>query len=90
MILKRHHDTGLFLQKESAKEFLEQFNSANEKLLKEFKVDLSLWGKYNISGQHDNEPEAVPNIYDPIRKYHFRDHEQFLTKEEVKSKSFYF
>jgi small subunit ribosomal protein S29 len=85
MITKRHHDTGLFLQEESAKLFLEQFCAANEKLLKEFKVNLNLWGKYNISGLHDHDPEAVPNLYDPLRKYYFRDHEQFLTKEEVES-----
>jgi small subunit ribosomal protein S29 len=44
---------------------------------------LSLYGKYNFSGVHDNDVDPVPNVYDPIRKYHFRDHEKFIDKEEV-------
>lgn len=52
-------------------------------LFKKIKVNHSLWGKYNFSGVHDNEVEAVPNIYDKRRKYFFDEHKKFLSKEEV-------
>jgi hypothetical protein len=38
-------------------------------------VKLELWGKFNFSGVHDNDVPAVPNSYDPIRKYYFKEHE---------------
>lgn len=62
---------------------MEQITEANKHLFQYMPVNLSLWGKYGYSGQHDDEVEAVPNVYDKRRRYHFKDHEQFIDKEEV-------
>lgn len=79
---ERHHETGLYVQNEAAKQFLEQFCSANLENLKNFKVKQDLYGHYNFSGVHDHDPEPTPNFYDPVRKYHFKDYQQFYTETE--------
>ena len=43
---------------------------------------MSLYGKYNASGVHENDPEPVPNYYDPERKVFFKDFERFYHPQE--------
>lgn len=45
---------------------------------------MKIYGKYGFSGQHDDEPEAVPNIYYPRRKTFFNDVNKFLTEDQKK------
>ena len=79
----RHPLTGIYIQNELAQHWLKFFKNANEELLKQIPVDLKTYGLYNLSGQHDSECPAVPNIYYEDRKVHFEDHKQFLTEEEI-------
>ncbi|CAK74508.1 unnamed protein product (macronuclear) [Paramecium tetraurelia] len=79
---KRHFKTGLYMQPKAAQEWLEQFKEANQEHLKTFQVDLSLYGKFNLSGVHDDDPDPCPNLYDERRGYHFKDFEKFTTQEE--------
>jgi hypothetical protein len=37
------------------------------------KVDLSLYGKMDLTGTHQNESEPVPNIYYEDRHTYFND-----------------
>lgn len=80
--LVRHHLTGLYLQPDYAVEFLEHLKSANLELLQKISVKKDIYGKYNTSGLHDNDCEAVPNTYDEKRKVFFKDYEQFYHPDE--------
>lgn len=62
------------MQPKLAVEWLQQFKKGNEELLKTLPVNLELFGKYNLSGVHDSDPDPVPNLYDERRKYHFKDY----------------
>ena len=59
---------GLYLQKDLAKALLQDFKHANEQILLDFDVDTSLYGKYDISGVKDGDPEPCPRKWDPERK----------------------
>ena len=52
-------------------------------MLKLIDVDLSIYGKYNSAGIHQNEPEPVPNFYIAERDVHFYDSDWFITEEEM-------
>lgn len=43
---------------------------------------MDLYGFYNLSGQHDKECDAVPDLYYKDRKVNFEEHKKFLTEEE--------
>lgn len=62
------HINGLYIQKQLAKELLEDILIANEQKFEEIKVDLSIYGKYDQTGIHDDEPEPCPRVYDPRRR----------------------
>lgn len=62
------YKNGLYLQKHLAQSLLEDFKHANEQTLLEFDVDMSLYGKYDIAGVKDGEPEPCPRVWDPLRK----------------------
>jgi small subunit ribosomal protein S29 len=64
-------------------EWLEHFKSGNQDILANMEVNLNIYGKCNYSGVHDEEPEPVPNLYDERRKTYFREHEKFLTTQEI-------
>jgi len=66
-----HHDmdifrwkNGLYLQKELAKEMLVDFAISNEQVLREWEVDQSLYGQYDLSGIKDTEFEPCPRFWD--------------------------
>jgi small subunit ribosomal protein S29 len=44
------------------------FRHANEQILSEFDVNMTHYGKYDISGIRDGEPEPNPKVWDPLRK----------------------
>ena len=56
---------------------------SNEELLKDIPVDMNLYGKFNLVGVHDDEPNPVPNAYNKWRKYHFYDSDKFLINWEI-------
>lgn len=47
---------------------LEAFRHSNEEMLREMDVDMNHYGKYDISGVKDGEPEPCPNTWDPVRE----------------------
>jgi small subunit ribosomal protein S29 len=49
----------------------------NEGSLKDFKINKEIYGKFNFSGLHDEDPEAVPDIYYSRRKAYFSEHKKF-------------
>ena len=59
---------GLYMQKELVTQFLTDFRTSNEKLLGQTAVDLSLYGKIDMSGIKDGEPEPHPKVWDPERR----------------------
>lgn len=72
--IMRHSVSGLYIQNEFAKEWLEYFLHMNKNQLKSFVINKDLYGKYNFSGLHDNDPEAVPDTYYKKRKAYFSEH----------------
>ena len=79
---KRHHDSGLYLEFSKGRTFLRAFKESNYEIIKDLPVNLELYGKYNLAGVHDDEPEPVPVTYDPERKVWSNDWEQFITPNE--------
>lgn len=37
---------------------------------------MSLYGKFNFSGKHENDPEPIKNVYYPERKAYLNDIEE--------------
>jgi len=79
----KHLDSRLFIDELQSSRLLYEFKKSNKDLLKQIPVNMDLYGKFNIVGVHDDEPNPVPNIYDPWRKYHFYDSDQFLMDFEI-------
>jgi len=79
----RHHKTSLYLQNEFAREWLEFFKNANKDLISKIRPNLKLYGKYNFSGVHEEDPDPAPNLYNKRQKTYFKDYEVFLTKDEI-------
>lgn len=48
----RHNVTGLYIQNEPAKKWLEEFKQINNDLLESFLIDEKIYGKYGFSGLH--------------------------------------
>jgi small subunit ribosomal protein S29 len=80
--LRRHHDSGLYLEFAKAQAFLKAFKTSNYELVKDIPVDMKLYGKYNLAGVHDEEPEPIPVTYDKVRKVWSNDWERFITPNE--------
>lgn len=64
---------GLFVIQEHVVEWLDEFRTTNEHLIKDFKVDMSLYGKIDLTGTHEDEFSPVPNIFYDQRKTYFND-----------------
>lgn len=64
---------GLFVIQEHVLEWLDEFKSINGHLIKDMKVDTSLYGKIDLTGTHPDEYSPVPNIYYADRHTHFDD-----------------
>lgn len=65
--IERHY-SGIYVQPELAQHFLRDFKIINYKLLSEFQVDLTQYGKCDFAGNIDGEPEAVPILWDEGRQ----------------------
>lgn len=59
---------GLYLQRDMAKRVLSDFRHSNEQMLREFEVDMSLYGNFDISGVKDGDAEPCPRVWDPKRQ----------------------
>ena len=53
----------LYMNPILAYEVLKDFSMANKDLLGQFEIDLNLYGKFDFSGVHDNEPAPVYDFY---------------------------
>jgi hypothetical protein len=62
------HLTGLYLQHNLVREFLVEFKIMNYKLLKSSEVDLYLYGKSDMAGNRDGDPDPVPVLWDKERE----------------------
>ena len=74
---------GLYLQKNLAKQLLQDFKQSNEQICNEFEVDMSLYGNYDISGVKDGEPEPCPRVWDDLRKTWSDDWKKALYDTEI-------
>lgn len=80
---------GLYVIHEHAVEWLDQFKTCNEHLLSKIQIKPELFGKFDITGTHENEYEPVPNLWDERRQVHFDEIEkvfQYRMDEETKLK----
>lgn len=77
------YKNGLYLQEDLAKRLCQDFLTTNEELLREMDVDMSEYGKYDISGVRDDEPEPCPRTWDEKRKAWSDDWKQFLFEHEI-------
>ena len=82
---KRHEESRLYLQPELAKEFLDDLVKTNEHLLSNIPVDLKIYGHFNFTGCHENEPLAVPNSYDEWTQSNLYDSDKFLFPGELQA-----
>lgn len=55
------------MQNELAQKYLYDFRTSNEMLLRNTDVDMSLYGKIDISGVKDGDPEPNPRLWDEER-----------------------
>ena len=70
-----HPDSRLHLQYDFAIKILEDLFSCNREIFSEMEVDLNLYGKFNLSGVHDEEPNPVPNFYIEERQTYFYEYD---------------
>ena len=56
------------MQPESTAALLKVWRTANEERLKEWDVDLSLYGKFDMAGVKDGDPEPCPRTWDEKRQ----------------------
>jgi small subunit ribosomal protein S29 len=47
-------------------------------------VDMSLYGKIDYSGTHDDDPEPCPRVWDPVRKCWSDSWKEHLYDHEIK------
>ena len=59
-------------------EWLKDFKTTNSHILSQMKVDLSQYGKIDLTGSHTEEYEPVPNIYYQDRQTYFNDVEKLF------------
>ena len=59
------------------------FLISNEAILNEIDVDMNLYGKYDITGVRDDEPEPCPNVWDEKRQCWSHAWKEFLTDPEI-------
>lgn len=78
------HINGLYLQKQLAKELLEDLKFSNNQRFEEIKVNQSLYGKFDQTGIHDEEPEPCPRTFDPRRRTWSDAWKEHLTEIELK------
>lgn len=64
---------GLFVIQQHVIEWLDEFKTINEHIIKNIKVDLSKYGKMDLTGHNVEHFEPVPNIYYQDRQTYFND-----------------
>jgi len=72
------------MQPQLAKELLEDLKIANQQKFEEFKVNLDIYGKFDMTGIHDEEPEPCPRTFDPRRRTWSDAWKDHLTDMELK------
>eukprot|EP00331_Platyophrya_macrostoma_P021996 CAMPEP_0176439114 /NCGR_PEP_ID=MMETSP0127-20121128/19738_1 /TAXON_ID=938130 /ORGANISM="Platyophrya macrostoma, Strain WH" /LENGTH=702 /DNA_ID=CAMNT_0017823297 /DNA_START=17 /DNA_END=2125 /DNA_ORIENTATION=- len=77
-----HKKTGLFMQFDLARQLLESFREANAELLAQIPVNMKFFGKFDVAGVHESDPEPVPVTYDPERKLFSNDWEKDIDEDE--------
>jgi hypothetical protein len=78
------HFNGLYMQKQLAKEFLEDIRFSNQQKFEELKVNLDIYGKFDMTGIHDDEPEPCPRVFDTRRRVWSDSWKDHLTEFELK------
>jgi small subunit ribosomal protein S29 len=78
------HVNGLYLQPQLAKELLEDLRTSNQQKFEELKVNLKIYGKMDMTGVSDDEPEPCPRIYDKRRHTWSDAWKDHLTEMELK------
>ena len=63
---------------------LYDFRHSNEQNLREFDVDMSLYGKFDYTGHKDGDPEPVPRYWDHERKTWSDSWKEHLFDFEIK------
>lgn len=56
------------MQPETTAELLKNWRTANEDRLKEWDVDLSIYGKFDMAGNKDGDKEPCPRVWDEKRQ----------------------
>lgn len=75
---------GLFVVEEHVLEWLDEFKTTNQHILKDMKVNKDLYGKIDLTGCHENEFEPVPNIYYHDRQTYFNDiHKEYQDRVDI-------
>lgn len=79
------HISGLYFQPELASQFLINLKIINYNLLKEIPVDLNDYGKYNIVGVKDSDPEPNPVLWDDRKQVYTDSWKEFnsMPEEEI-------
>lgn len=75
---------GLYLQKYVALRVLRDIMHSNEKLLSEADVNLSLYGKMDITGVRDGDPEPCPRVWDELKQCWSDSWKDILYEHEAK------
>jgi len=74
------HITGLYLQHNVVREFLLEFKLMNYKILKKTEVDLKLYGKSDMAGNRDGDPDPIPVLWDSDREVYTDSWKKFIPK----------
>ena len=79
-----YHYSGLHLDINSAAELLQAIHTANTVILNEIDVDINLYGKCDLAGHHQDDPDPVPKIFDADRKCWNDDWRKLFPNEKIK------
>ena len=66
---------------------LKDFRHANEQIINDFQVDMSIYGKFDISGVKDGDPEPCPRVWDAKRQTWSDSWKEHLYDLEIKNLS---
>jgi hypothetical protein len=72
------------VQPDLASRLLNDLKIQNEQIFREMPVDMSIFGKFDISGNNDDEGEPCPRVWDPLRQCWSDDWKEFLYDVELK------
>ena len=77
-------ENGLYLQHTLAQRMLVDLRTQNEQIFRELDVDMSRFGKMDITGHKDEDGDPCPRVWDPIRQCWSDDWKMFLYEAELK------